>query len=120
MSNELDDLFNVIGQTIWVVFGKEISQDPEENDKLIKPFNKIPIQAIISDLGASSTSFKMPGLGAIQSKDLLIDNKYKNMIENSVKFIIENNEYYGYKDNDSRLQIRNEGNYCRIYVYRKG
>ena len=62
----------------------------------------------------------MPGIRTSKAKELIIEKKYKNLIKASSKILIDGEYYYGWKDNvGNKLQIREQGEYIRIYVYIK-
>lgn len=119
MSNELDDLFSEIGQTVLIFIGKEIIADVEENDKTVITYNPIPIQAIVTDLTSEQMKWKGFGIETSAGKELFMDVKYKTLIQQSQKILIDNIEYLGWRDNLGQTQIRQDGNYIRLYVYRK-
>lgn len=113
------DLFNEIGKIIYIYLGKEISQDPEEEDKKVVVYNPIPIKAIVTDLTSAQMTWKTPGLGEFQGKELLLENKWRNTIEQSYKIVIDGDEYVSWKDNSSKTQIRDDGSYIRLYIYKR-
>lgn len=119
MSNELDDLFSEISQTVLVFIGKEIKDDPEEESKTTTTFNPVPIQAIVTDLTSEQMKWKGFGIETGAGKELLMESKHKTLIQQSQKIVIDNIEYLGWRDNFGQTQIRTDGNYLRIYIYRK-
>ena len=63
-------------------------------------------------------AWKTPGVMEVQGKEIIVDKKYRNTIEQAYKIKIEDDEYVGWKDNSGKTQIREEGSYIRLYVYR--
>jgi len=116
--NELDNLFCEIGETILIYIGQEIIEDVEENSKNIILFNPIPVQAIVTDLTSEQMKWKGFGIETSAGKELFMDVKYKTLIQQSQKIEIDNIEYLGWRDNLGQTQIRQDGNYIRLYVYR--
>jgi len=117
--NELDELIQQEGQWIKVVLGKEIIIDPEEQTK--KPIlnNPIPIKAIVTDLTSAQLRWKMYGIETQQGKELIIDSRHRNLIEMSQKIIIDDVDYVGWRDDLGKMQIRQDGGYLKVYVYRR-
>ena len=118
--DELRDLINQEGQWIQIVLGKEIITDPEEDSKKVIFNNPIPIKALVSDLTSSQTHWKIYGIETQQGKEIVVDSKYRNLIEMSQKIIIGNIDFTGWRDDLGKLQIRQDGSYLRIYAYRRG
>jgi len=116
---ELDELIKSNGKIIWLYLSKEISEDPEEESKTITVFNPITIRGLLNDLTSASVQWKMPGTGVVQGKEIVCDKKYRNTIEMAYKLKIDGNEYVGWKDNSGKTQIREEGSYIRLYIFRK-
>lgn len=119
MSEEYKDLIKEIGVTIWIWLGRQVSQDPEEQDKLDIVFNPIPIRALVSDLTSAQMTWKTSGTQEMQGKEIIVNKKYRNTIEQAYKIKIDDDYYVGWKDNQGRTQIREESDYIRLYVYRK-
>jgi hypothetical protein len=119
MSDELKELIRNEGKILWVYLSKSIKNDPEEEDKTETVFNPIPIRGLISDLTSSQMQWKTSGTQETQGKEIIINKKYRNTIEQAYKIKIGDDYYVGWKDNQGRTQIREEGDYIRLYVYRK-
>jgi hypothetical protein len=119
MSDELKELLRINGEIIWVYLSKSIKQDPEEEDKKDIAYNPIPIRALVTDLTSASVQWKMPGISETQGKELVLNKKYKNTIEQAYKMTIDSDTYVGWKDSQGRTQIREESGYIRLYIYRK-
>jgi hypothetical protein len=116
---EFVDIFNEIGKIIYIYLGQEISQDPEEEDKKVITYNPIPVKAIVNDLTSAQMSWKTPGLSEIQGKEIILENKWRNTIEQSYKIVIDTDEYVSWKDNSGKTQIRDDGSYIRLYIYKR-
>lgn len=119
MADELKELIRQEGKIIYIYLSKEISVDPEEDDKLQVCYNPVSIKGLVSDLTSAQMSWKTPGLSETQGKEIICDKKYRNSIEQSFKLRIDGDEYVSWKDNSGKTQIREEGAYIRLYVYRK-
>lgn len=117
--DELKELIRQEGKIIYIYLSKSVSQDPEEDDKLEICYNPITIRGLLNDLTSASVNWKMPGTGVVQGKEIVCDKKYRNTIEMAYKLKIDGNEYIGWKDNSGKTQIREEGSYIRLYIYRK-
>jgi len=117
--NELDELINQEGVWIKIVLGKEIIIDPETQEKKPILINSIPIKAIVTDLTSTQLRWKMYGIETQQGKELFMDIKYRGIIDMSQKIVIDNVDYVGWRDDLGKMQIRQEGSYLKIYVYRR-
>jgi hypothetical protein len=116
---ELADLLKQQGKTILIYLGKEIKTDPEEESVSVTTFNPLPIKALVRDLTSSQMQWKMYGITTSQGKELICDKNYRNTIEQSHTIVIDGIKFTGWRDNFARMQIREEGNYIRVYVYQK-
>ena len=117
--NELDELINQEGQWIKIVLGKEIITDPEEQTTKVIFDNPIPIKCLVNDLTSAQLRWKMYGIETSQGKELFMDAKYRGIIDMSQKIVIDNVDYVGWRDDLGKMQIRQEGSYLKIYVYRR-
>lgn len=119
MSNELDDLFSEIGQTVLIYIGKEIIADIEENDKTVITYNPIPIQAIVSQIAPEKIYWKKYGFEVTEAKKLVIEDKHLNLIRISQKITIDGVEFYAYRENSQNISIHSVGNgYIEVEVTR--
>ena len=116
----MDNLFNEKCQKIKMFLGKETEVDPYEKNVELTMQNPIPIKAIVTDLISSQIGWKMPGIITDRAKEIIIRKKDRPMLEMSRKIqIVGDTDYYeGWKTN-SKMQIREEGDYCRCYIYIK-
>lgn len=115
---ELDELIKEEGQWIKIYLGKEVIDDPEEQNVNVTLFNPVPVKALVTDLTSAQMKWKIYGIETEQGKELVIKNKYRTLIEQSQKIEIKGVDYIGWRDNFGQMQIREEGNYLRIYIYR--
>ena len=118
MSNELNNIFREKGEYIRIYLGKETLQDKFEKNVTIEHLNPIPIKAIVTDLIASQSVWKMPGIETKNAKEIIIKKKYETMLKASQKIQIGNDYYEGWRIN-GELQYRIEQNYIRAYIYIK-
>lgn len=121
----LDDVMKTQGTWLRIYVAKEMIQDPYEKDVSVTYMNPISIRAIIEDLTATQAAYKMPGIKVSKIKDILVDVKYRSLLEKSSKIEIKGEFYEGWRE-FGKLQIREQpgvGNgtgYLRLYVYTKG
>lgn len=114
----MEKLFKEKAKTIRIYLGIENEIDPYEKNVEITMLNPLPIKAIITDLTATQSQYKMIGIVTDKTKEIIIEKKYRSLIEKSHKIEVGGDFYNGWKLN-GRMQIREEGNYCRIYIYIK-
>ena len=114
----MEKLFKEKSQKIRIYLGTEVETDPFEHTVETTMLNPFPIKAIVTDLTASSAQWKMVGIVVDKAKEIIIEKKYRSLLEKSHKIEIDGDFYNGWNVN-GRMQIREEGNYCRIYIYIK-
>ena len=116
----MDEIFKQHSKCIKVYIGKEIRTDPYEHTVEVTLLNPISIKGIVTDFTSTQSQWKMPGVITDKSKEIIVEKKYRNLLEMSQKIQIDgDNDYYnGWKVN-GRMQIREEGNYIRVYIYIK-
>ena len=61
----------------------------------------------------------MIGIDTDKAKELIMPKSKRTLIEQSQEIKIDNEIYMGYRDNNGKMQIREEGNYIRVYCYIK-
>jgi len=115
----MDELFEEKSQKIKIYMARERVLDPyEKNTELVK-LNSISIPAIVTDLGFSQISWKMPGIETDKAKEIIIRERDKSLLEQSSVIETSKDEFYnGWKIN-GKLQFRTEDNYIRAYIYYK-
>ena len=114
----MNKLFDIVAKKIRIYVGLEVEIDPYEKNVETTLLNPIPIKAIVSDLGFAQINWKMPGILADKAKEIIIKKKYRSLIEKSQKIEIDSDYYEGWKIN-GKMQIRQEEDYLRIYIYIK-
>jgi len=114
----MNEFFRDTSQSIRVYLATETVVDPYEKNVELTELPFIPIKAIITDLVATQAEWKMPGVTAEKAKELLIKKSNRNLIEQSQFIEIEGDIYNGWKVY-GRMQIREEGDFIRVYVYIK-
>lgn len=113
----MEYLFREESKKIKIYLATETETDPYEHTVEITKLNPLPIRALISDLTSSQLVWKMPGIETEKAKELIIEKKYRSLIEKSHLIEIDNEYYEGWKIN-GRMQIKQIGkNYLRIYAY---
>lgn len=123
MRDLFDDIFLKQSKWIRVYVGKETDEDPVEHNVSVSHNTHVPIRAIIEDLNASQSVWKMNGVQSSKSKDVLVEEKYRALLEQSTKIVYNGDTYQGWRDNN-KLQLREVpgtgGNkYLRLYMYQK-
>lgn len=114
----MNELFNEHAKNIRIYMATETETDPYEHSVGLIELHPLPIKAIITDLISSQIQWKIPGITTYKAKEIIITKKYRSLIEKSVKIEIDGEDYIGWKQN-GKMQIRNEGEYSRIYCYIK-
>ena len=116
----MDDLIRDIGKTILVYLAVETLADPIEKNVTRSYLNPTPIYGIVTDLTATKAQWAMPGIVTDKAKEIIVDKQYKSLLEQSGKLQIlgETDNYDGWRIN-SKMQIREEGDYIRVYIYIK-
>jgi len=112
-------LFKEKSQCIKIYLSTSAELDPfEKNVEETLLSSPIPIKAIVTDLTSTQMSWKSAGIIKENGKEIIVKKSKKSLIEQSQKIEIDGVEYEGWKTN-GRMEYRTEGNYCRIYIYRK-
>ena len=112
----MEALFKEKARTIYMYVGKEISQDPYENNAEPVLLNPIPVKALVGDFLTSQAQWKMPGIVTSSAKEIYLQLKYKNILFMTQKIVIDGTDYQGWKE-EGKLQYRQEGDFIRFYVY---
>jgi len=112
----MDSIFKDFSQKILVYLSVSSSEDPLEFNTTESLLNSIPIRAIVSDYSFSKIRWSMNSVNTDRVKEILVEYKHKNLIEQSIKISIDGEDYLGWKT-DSKLQYRKEGNYIRLLCY---
>lgn len=114
----MDNLFKNHSKKIRIYLAKETIVDPIEKNVSLTQLNSLPIRAIVSDLTFAKIQWAMPGIVADKAKEIIIEKKYRTLLEQSAIIEIETELYEGWKVN-GKMQIREEGDYLRCYIYTK-
>lgn len=114
----MEKLFKEMAQKIRIYLATSTVVDPYEKNTIESYLNPLPIKAIVTDLTASSAQWKMVGIVTDKAKEIICEKKYRSLVEQSYKIEVNGDYFNGWKIN-GRMQIREEGNYCRIYIYIK-
>lgn len=123
MNNCLDQIFKKESKWISIYQGVEEIQDPFEKNTITAYINPKSIKAIVRDMTSTKASYKMPGIKISRAKSLLIEKKYRTLIENSamIEITTENHtleSYEGWKE-FSKMQIVEIGDYLEINIFSK-
>ncbi len=114
----MEEFFNDMSENIKIFTSIETETDPYEHTTTVTRLNSLPIKAIVTDLIATQIHWKMPGIVADKAKEILIKKKYRNLLEKSQLLEIRKELYEGWRVNRA-MQIREEGDFLRVYVYIK-
>ena len=114
----MDELFKEQSQKILIYLAVPSQEDPFEKNESLSELPSLPISAIVSDLGFGKVKWQMDGISTSDAKELYIEKKNKTLLEQCYKIQIDGIEYEGYKVL-GKMQIKTEGDFCRIYCYRK-
>ncbi len=114
----MENLFKEHSKSIRIYTATTTLEDPYEKNVSLTELHPLSIKAIVTDLIASQITWKMPGIETDGAKEIIIEKRYRSLIEKSVKIQIDDDFFEGWKIN-GRMQIREEGDYCRIYLYIK-
>ena len=114
----MDNLFEEKSQCIKIYLGTESIVDPYEKNVEETLLNPISIKGIVTDLTFAKIQWAMPGIVTDKAKEIIIRKKDRPKLEMSRKIKIGSEYFEGWKVN-SQMQIREEGEYCRCYIYIK-
>lgn len=114
----MEHLFREMSQKIKIYLAIESVEDPIEKNTSTVLLPPIPISAIVNDLGFGKIKWQMDGISTSDAKEIYIEKRNKSLLEQSQKIEISGVDYEGYKIL-GKMQIKTEGDYCRIYIYRK-
>ena len=114
----MDELFRENSQKILIFLAIPTIEDPFEKNESLSELPSLPIDAIVNDLSFSKVKWNMDGISTDSAKEIYIEKKNKNLLEQCYKIQIDSIDYEGYKIL-GKMQIKTEGEYCRIYIYRK-
>lgn len=118
----MDDILREHGVCIRIYLGTETVLDPFEKNVDVTLLNPTAIKAIVTDLVSSQIAWKMPGIVTDKAKEIFTDKKNRSLLEKSQKIGVKENNtciyFEGWRVN-GRMQIREEGEYIRCYIYSK-
>jgi len=116
----MDIVFRKNSQSVLIYLAIESDNDPFEHDVSLSYLNPLPIQAIVTDLEFAQVNYKMPGILTNKAKVLLVEKKYRTLLEQSSKIqIVGDTDYYHGWERNGKMQIREEGDYLKVYIYIK-
>jgi hypothetical protein len=116
----IDSLFREQSTCIKIYVGKESQVDPYEKNVTTVHLNPITIKGIVTDLTATKIMYAMPGIIADKAKEIVTKKKHRSLLEQSQKIQIKGDSdlYEGWRSN-GKMQIREEEDYIRVYIYNK-
>ncbi len=115
---KMNKLFKEQSQTVRIFMTREIITDPYEKNVEVLELSPLPLKAIVSDIGFNQITWKMPGIITDKAKEIIIQKKHRDLLESSYKIQIDNDYYEGWRLN-GKLQLKEEAQYIRAYLYLK-
>lgn len=112
----INDIFKEQGKCIKIYLAKETQVDPYEKNTELTYLAPITVRAIVTDYTFAQAQWKMPGIEADKSKEIIVEKTKRSLLEASQKIMIDGEFYLGWKVN-GKMQIREEGAFIRCYVY---
>ena len=118
---DLNCIFKNKSKKIYIYRGTETDTDPYEHNVTVSLLPPLIIRGLVSDLTFAQIQWKMPGIKTAKAKEIYIEKRYRNLLEQSQKIEIKDDfgamePYIGWREN-GRMQIREEGGYLRVYIY---
>lgn len=118
--DELKSIIRAHGKYINIFIGKESTKNTLTGDITITYGSPNPVKGLLEDMSDASAVYKIPGVNTTKSKIFVCHKNYRTIFENSHKIEIDNEIYYGYKDDaGNKIRIKEEGNYIRVYLVRR-
>jgi len=114
----MEELFKEFAQKIQIYLAIPSQEDPFEKNESLSELPSLPISAIVNDLGFGKVKWQMDGISTDSAKEIYIEKKNESLLEQSYKVEIDGVLYDSWKIN-GRMQKKQEGDYIRIYLYRK-
>lgn len=116
--NELQQLIREQGTNIQIFIGKETTDDPNYNTKSVAYLNPFPIKALVSQVGFTSSQWRMPGIKASKVMEITCNKRHKNLIEKSRKIVIDSVEYVGWRPGEgNNIQYKIMDDYIQLLVH---
>jgi len=116
--DELDLLINEIGINIQIFIGTETVDDPNYDSKSVSYLNPFPVKAIVSQVGFTSSQWRMPGIKAAKVMEVTMHKRHQGLVEKSRKITISGITYYGWKPSEgNNIQYKIMGNYLQLLVH---
>lgn len=114
----MDYLFKESSKKIRIYLSVDTINDPFEKTVTTSLLPPLPINAIVTDYTASQAMWKIEGIRVSKAKEIIVEKKHRSLIEKSQKIEVDGESYEGWRVN-GKMQIREEDNYLRIYIYSK-
>lgn len=119
MDNDfLKELIQEQGKWIRIYPAREVVVDPYENEVDYEILQPITARAIVADLVFSQAEWKIRGVSVSKAKEIILPKRYKSIIEHSYLIEVEEDFYKAWRIN-GKMQMREEGNYIRLYIYQE-
>jgi len=112
----LRELIEEQGKWIRIYPAREVKVDPYEDEIDYEILQPIAVKAIVADLTFSQAEWKIKGITVDKAKEIILPKRYKGIIEHSYLVEIDEDFYKAWRVN-GKMQIREEGEYIRIYIY---
>jgi len=116
----MNNLFNEHSQPVLLVFSKKSEDKYGLKGSLNTLYaTQILIKAIVSDIDYARITYKLPGVETSQAKELTIRKQDLESFKSCDKVIINNEEFYGWKDNYGKTQYKDMGDFVSVYIYKR-
>lgn len=112
----MKELFNEKSIKIRIYTAIEAIDDPYEQNVIITELPSLAISAIVTDISPTSAAWKMGGLETQKTKQIIIEKKYRSLLENSYKILVSGELFEGWRIS-GKMQMIEEGEYLTFYCY---
>jgi len=96
---------------VWIYSGYETTNDPYDHTKDITYNNPIAIKAFVTDQDFSSLKWKYYGQIPYESKKIVCEKKYENLLKLARKIKIGEDNFIVYKDASKGFVMKKEDVY---------
>jgi hypothetical protein len=114
----MEELFKEMSQKIKIYLAISSQEDPYEKNESLSELPSLPIDAVVNDLSFAKVKWNMDGISTDSAKEIYIEKRNEKLLEQSYKIEIDGILYDSWKIN-GRMQKKQEGDYIRIYLYKK-
>lgn len=118
---DIFDIFKNNGELVKVKIypAIETENDPYEHSKTLSFLNPLTIKALVSTESFEALKWKYYGQIPSGSKKIIADKKYYNYFKVADKILIDNEEYFCWKDDSKNLMILDRTDYIVVILAKK-